>query len=816
MSTTVYGVEYHFPVTATSGTCKIRSMCVYDVTSSNTQTTISGTIYLQHSGSKYNSSSSVSYKYSARVGLYLGTSAPSKAVSSNYYVGACSTDTVTITDYYDVTSASNHSSWTSVKSKAFSISIPKTTSAQTKYFMYGMGSMLQGTSLVSYGGYKTISVPAKTSYAVTYNANGGSGAPASQTKYYGETLTLSSAKPTRTNYVFKNWNTASGGTGTTYNPGASYTANAALTLYAQWYAPYTVTYNANGGTGGPTTQTKVYNTNLTLTTSQPTRSGYAFVKWNTKSDGTGTSYNSGATYSSNANVTLYAIWAAVPSIGNLTAVRCDENGDQDDEGAYATVTCTWSCSGSSTITGTITPQSGGSATSFTFGTSPSGSGTVTSIALVGSGNGMELDTDMQYTVSVTVTCTTGGTTKTATRNVILTRAFFVMDWKAGGDGVGIGRAAPSNGLEVGYPAVFDSTLSSYGTIYGKFGEIYSDLRGTGITEYPRVATISGNAKLSTNSGNDVSSAQTVGGFIIRGKDNNYTSMFDSYMFPASHADHPGGVSSRLITRNMKTDGSYATNTFAVYTHKDGSAHYSCTNPANFRSDLGIVSKIGDTMTGVLSIKSSNINRDTSNPSADQWGSNVSYKDADGERIASVSVARRSDGKMSVGLYVYNEKSDGTEVNNGFVVNVDKNGNQSYSGSGPAMRSAFDLAQNSILGQFLSGAFGSSSDVSMANDTSVNLGTYTISTAGTYIIIGCFRFASNATGFRQGIIGTASAENAAPIDRSVMVQAANGWQTIFEVVYPVVVSSSTKFYFVGKQKSGGALTGNVYWRIWRLK
>jgi len=325
-----------------------------------------------------------------------------------------------------------------------------------------------------------VTVPALPSYAVKYDANGGSGAPAQQTKYYGTALTLSSTKPTRTNYVFRYWYTTKAGTGgTSYAPGASYTANAALTLYAQWYAPYTVTYNANGGTGGPTTQTKVYNSNLTLTTSKPTRSGYAFVKWNTKSDGTGTSYNSGATYSTNANVTLYAIWAAVPSIGTLTAVRCDENGNQDDEGSYATVTCTWSCAESSAITGTVTPQSGGSATAFAFGTNPSGSGSVTSTALVGNGNGMVLDTDMQYTVSVTVTCITSGVTKTATRNVILTRAFFVMDWKAGGKAVGIGRAAPESGLEVGYESVFDDDVTVLGHLASKgtMPIIYFDSNG---------------------------------------------------------------------------------------------------------------------------------------------------------------------------------------------------------------------------------------------------------------------------------------------------------------------------------------------------
>jgi uncharacterized protein (TIGR02145 family)/uncharacterized repeat protein (TIGR02543 family) len=80
-------------------------------------------------------------------------------------------------------------------------------------------------------------------YTVTYNANGGAGAPASQTKTQGIALTLSTATPTRTGYAFINWNTAQGGTGTSYAAGASYTANANATLYAQWTAVgYTGSY----------------------------------------------------------------------------------------------------------------------------------------------------------------------------------------------------------------------------------------------------------------------------------------------------------------------------------------------------------------------------------------------------------------------------------------------------------------------------------------------------------------------------------------------------------------------------------------------
>ena len=150
----------------------------------------------------------------------------------------------------------------------------------------------------------------KKTYTVTYNANGGTGAPANQTKTYGVDLTLSSTKPTRDGYDFVSWNTKSDGSGTTYKSGAKYTANANLTLYAQWSKKtYTVTYNANGGTGAPSAQTKNHNVDLTLSSTKPTRDGYNFTGWNTKSDGKGTAYASGAKYTRNESLTLYAQWS---------------------------------------------------------------------------------------------------------------------------------------------------------------------------------------------------------------------------------------------------------------------------------------------------------------------------------------------------------------------------------------------------------------------------------------------------------------------------------------------------------------------------
>ena len=116
-------------------------------------------------------------------------------------------------------------------------------------------------------------------YTVSYNANGGTGAPGSQKKCSDITLKLSTTTPTRTGYTFSKWNTAQNGSGTNYNAGANYTANASATLYAQWTAVnYTISYTLNGGSvsTNPTSYTIATNT---ITLNNPTKDGYIFKGW---------------------------------------------------------------------------------------------------------------------------------------------------------------------------------------------------------------------------------------------------------------------------------------------------------------------------------------------------------------------------------------------------------------------------------------------------------------------------------------------------------------------------------------------------------
>ncbi len=71
-------------------------------------------------------------------------------------------------------------------------------------------------------------------YTVSYHANGGSGAPAAQTKVAGTALTLSSTKPTRSGYTFLGWATSATATAAAYTAGGKYTADKSVTLYAVW------------------------------------------------------------------------------------------------------------------------------------------------------------------------------------------------------------------------------------------------------------------------------------------------------------------------------------------------------------------------------------------------------------------------------------------------------------------------------------------------------------------------------------------------------------------------------------------------------
>lgn len=192
--------------------------------------------------------------------------------------------------------------------------------------------------------YKTITA--------TFDANGGTTSETSR-KYTYDSATGTPATfgtlptPSRTGYAFDGWYTKQTG-GTKITSSTAVTATQGITLYAHWTAAtYTVTYNANGGTGAPAAQTKTHGTALALSSTKPSKissdassyvvtlnanggtcsassieatrlTDYSFKNWNTKADGTGTAYSSGASYTTDASATLYAQWSSTTKTKSVT------------------------------------------------------------------------------------------------------------------------------------------------------------------------------------------------------------------------------------------------------------------------------------------------------------------------------------------------------------------------------------------------------------------------------------------------------------------------------------------------------------------
>jgi uncharacterized repeat protein (TIGR02543 family) len=147
---------------------------------------------------------------------------------------------------------------------------------------------------------------------IAYDARSGTTASGGNTSTTtGATLT-SLATTSRTGYTFSGWFTATtGGTQITTSTAHGQTAN--FTLYAQWSAnTYTVTYDANTGSGSMSTQSITAGTSFQLSNNAYTKSNFTFDGWYLNSGSTGTRYNSGQSVTLFADQTYFAKWSATP------------------------------------------------------------------------------------------------------------------------------------------------------------------------------------------------------------------------------------------------------------------------------------------------------------------------------------------------------------------------------------------------------------------------------------------------------------------------------------------------------------------------
>ena len=124
-----------------------------------------------------------------------------------------------------------------------------------------------------------------------------------------KTCSVTSPSIEKNGYEIIGWNTSNSATTSSWNVNTSKSISTNSTYYPiTKLNTYTVSYNANGGSGAPASQTKTTNNNLTLSSVKPTRVGYTFRGWGTSSSATTATYQPGGTYSDNKSITLYAVW----------------------------------------------------------------------------------------------------------------------------------------------------------------------------------------------------------------------------------------------------------------------------------------------------------------------------------------------------------------------------------------------------------------------------------------------------------------------------------------------------------------------------
>ena len=207
-------------------------------------------------------------------------------------------------------------------------------------------------------------------FTITYNANGGTGAMQNQTIIFGQNTKLSKNLFSRSGYNFIGWRSYNNTTGKWYckidsngnvgktdkntcekygyvlykdqatvsksgNPGDS------LTFYAQWNNKFTITYNANGGTGSMNQQLIVYGQNTKISKNKFSKSGYGFVGWKKYNNTTGKWYCSDNTNANKCSgyaiykdqatvsksgapgqtVTFYAVWTGEPVSASITKLN---------------------------------------------------------------------------------------------------------------------------------------------------------------------------------------------------------------------------------------------------------------------------------------------------------------------------------------------------------------------------------------------------------------------------------------------------------------------------------------------------------------
>ena len=158
----------------------------------------------------------------------------------------------------------------------------------------------------------------------------------------GQSCSITSPTIEKTGYTIIGWNTNKNATTSTWNINTSKSISSSATYYPILKVNiYTITYNANGGSGGPSSQSYKYapNGNIYLSSDRPSKTGYTFMGWSESSSATSASYSPGqwwGTHNAN-NYTLYAVWEKNQVPPTLTYTPSASR--KQESGTKITLTC---------------------------------------------------------------------------------------------------------------------------------------------------------------------------------------------------------------------------------------------------------------------------------------------------------------------------------------------------------------------------------------------------------------------------------------------------------------------------------------------
>lgn len=390
------------------------------------------------------------HQYDVTVNFQIGFNYGGKNGYGASYSITCDGQTQNGTATFSVPSANGQGmKWANIGTKTFRVTMDKSGLAKTISISAGINT---GVSPSYVSASTTYTLNAVTwEWTVSYNANGGSGDIYTDYVQYKSAYTTRANWFKRTGHTFTGWNEAANGSGTSWtnyiNKPWTWTYTKSITLFAQWKInTYTVSYNANGGSGAPGSQTKTFGQALTLSGTKPTRPNYTFKGWSPNKSAVSAEYTAGGSYYTDSSVTLYAVWELAywsPKINNISLARCNSDGTLNSYGTYVKVVFNWECCqiiGSNPIG------------SITVGYATIGSTTFTNTAVTASGNkgtssvvigDNKLSVDNQYNIQITIIDFKKGTSAST---YPLSAATFTIDFKSGGKGVAIGKPADTDNL----------------------------------------------------------------------------------------------------------------------------------------------------------------------------------------------------------------------------------------------------------------------------------------------------------------------------------------------------------------------------------